>query len=136
MCQYPEVKRIVNEDIYVDDCITGEDEMDCAHTRADELEAVLNKGGFGLKGVAFSGEDPPSTLSDDGKTIFVVGMKWFPKEDEISLNIGELNFARKQRGKKPTNATNIIPSKLTRRHCASKVAEIIALTCKVATITA
>ena len=134
--QYPEVNRIVSEDIYVDDCITGEDEKDCALTRADELESVLNKGGFGLKGVSFSGEDPPSTLSDDGKTIFIAGMKWFPKDDVIVLNIGELNFARKQRGKKLLGATNIIPSKLTRRHCTSKVAEIFDLTGKVAPITA
>ena len=122
--QYPEVDKIVKEDIYVDDCITGEDERDCAHTRADELELVLNKGGFGLKGVSFSGKDPPSTLRDDGKTIFIAGMKWFPKDDVIFLNIGELNFARKQRGKKPIGTTNIILSKLTRRHCALKVAEI------------
>ena len=68
--------------------------------------------------------------------IFVGGMKWFVKEDMISINIGELNFAKKHRGRKPSSTVNVIPSKLTRRHCASKVAEIFDLTGKVSPITA
>ncbi|XP_066916103.1 uncharacterized protein [Clytia hemisphaerica] len=55
-------------------------------------------------------------------------MKWYPKADRLSLCISDLNFAKKQRGKKPTNASNIIPTNLTRRHCASKVAEIFDIT--------
>ena len=93
--QYPKVNQIENEYVYVDDCITGEDDVESAHKIADELEVVLNNGGFNLKGVSFSGEDPQNTLSDDGKVIFMVGMKWFPKDDLISLNIGDINFAKK-----------------------------------------
>ena len=133
---YPKVNHIVQNDIYVDDCITGEDGIDLAHHRADELEIVLNRGGFNLKGVSFSGEDPPTTLTEDGQMIFVGGMKWFVKEDMISINIGELNFAKKHRGRKPSSTVNVIPSKLTHRHCASKVAEIFDLTGKVSPITA
>ena len=133
---YPEVNYIVQNFIYVDDCLTGEDGIDLAHHRADELEIVLNRGGFNLKGVSFSGEDPPSTLTEDGQMIFVGGMKWFVKEDMLSINIGELNFAKKHRGKKPSSTINVIPSKLTRRHCASKVAEIFDLTGKNSPITA
>ena len=58
------------------------------------------------------------------------------KSDEISLNISEINFAKKVRGKKPSKATNIIPAKLTRRHCASKVAEVFDLTGRVAPLIA
>ena len=61
-------------------------------------------------------------------SISVGGMKWYPKADRLSLSISDLNFAKKQRGKKPTNASNIIPTNLTRRHCASKVAEIFDIT--------
>ena len=100
------------------------------------MEILLNKGGFNLKGVSFSGEDPPTTLPEDGQMIFVGGMKWFVKEDMISVNIGELNFAKKHCGRKPSSTVNVIPSKLTRRHCASKVAEIFDLTGKVSPITA
>ena len=134
--EYPEVNQIVQRDIYVDDCLSGEESMTKAMQRADQLELVLNRGGFSLKGVTFSGTDPPSKLSKDDSSINVAGMKWLPKDDVVSLDIGELNFAKKQRGKKPIKNQNIIPLRLTRRHCVSKVAEIFDLTGKVTPITA
>ena len=94
------------------------------------------RGGFSLKGITFSGKEPPSTLSADNTSINVAGMKSFPKEDMISLDISELNFAKKQRGKKPVQQLNQIPEKLTRRHCVSKVAEIFDLTGRITPITA
>ena len=42
---------------------------------------VLKRGGFSLKGVTRSGKDPPATLTNDGASINVAGMRWFPKED-------------------------------------------------------
>ena len=39
------------------------------------------------------------------------------------INIGDLNFARKIRGRKP-ESTVCIPGKLTMRDCVGKVAEI------------
>ena len=122
--KYPEANNIIRRDMYVDDCITGELNEEIAIKRSEELELVVNKGGFQLKGIAISGEDPPEALSGDGKSIDMAGLTWFPKEDMISLNVAELNFAKKCRGKKPSSVSNIIPVVLTRRHCASKVAEI------------
>ena len=34
-------------------------------------------------------------------------MRWFTKSDELSLNISELNFTKKIRGKKPAATTDI-----------------------------
>ena len=60
-----------------------------------------------------------------------------PKEDTISLDVGELNFAKKTRGKKPTTSNaKQIPTNLTRRHCVAKVAEVYDITGKVTPITA
>ena len=50
---YPEVNHILQNNIYVDDCITGEDGIDLSHHQANELEIVLNRGGFNLKGFSF-----------------------------------------------------------------------------------
>ena len=72
------------------------------------MKIVLNGGGFLSKGVAFSGED--LSTNDDGKTIFLAIMKWHVKEDMLSLNIGELNFAKKHREKKPTSSTSFLPN--------------------------
>ena len=63
--EYPEAENIIQRDIYVDDCITGDSCKESALIKADQLELILNRGGFQLKGVSFSGDDPPDTLSDD-----------------------------------------------------------------------
>ena len=49
------------------------------------------------------------------------------QEDLLSLEISELNFAKRCRGKKPSQKQNIIPANITRRHCVSKVSEIFDL---------
>ena len=64
--------------------------------RADQLELVLNQGGFSLKVDTSSKRDPPSNLSADDCSVKIVGIKWFPIEGMVSLDIGELNFAKKQ----------------------------------------
>ena len=52
----------MQKDIYVDDCISGENSQDSAFQRADELTLILRRGGFGLKGFTFSKRDPPEAL--------------------------------------------------------------------------
>eukprot|EP00794_Sanderia_malayensis_P002417 gene2417-biopygen1303 len=131
---YPEVSQIIQNDVYVDDCITGESSTKEAFKRADELETVTSRGSFILKGFTFSRIKPSEDLSDYGASIAVGGMKWFPETDELTLNISDLNFSKKRRGKKSAKATNIIPQKLTCRDCASKVAEIFNITRKMAPI--
>ena len=100
------------------------------------MEIILSRGGFGLKGFTFSGSDPPEPLTKDGKSIGVGGLVWYPKADEISVDVSELNFARKQRRKKPDAAIGVIPSKLTRRHCVSKVSGLLDITGKITPLTA
>ena len=116
--------------------MSGEENVENALQRVDELELVLNCGCFTLKEITFTGGDPPSATSTDDSSVNVAGMKWFPKEDLLALDIGELNFAKKEHGKKPVQHQNIIPSKLTRQNCVSKVTEIFDLTGKITPITA
>ena len=71
---------------------------------------------------------------DDGQSIVVAGIGWFPKEDLIALNMGKLIFTKKQRGRKPEDTD--IPERLTRRHCISKVSEIYDIVGKMTPITA
>ena len=92
---YKLVNQIVQNDIYVDDCLSGENTEELALEKADWLELVLNQGGFSLKGVTFSKTDPPNNLPADQCSVNEAEMKWFPKEDMVSLDIGELNFTKK-----------------------------------------
>ena len=119
--ELPEVNHIVQKDMYVDDYLSGAQNLKHAMIKADQIELVLNRGGFSVKGVIFSGQDPPAALTNDKASINIVGMRWFPKEDLVSLDISELNFAKKCRGKKASQQQNIIPANIIRRHCFKSV---------------
>ena len=119
----------------MDDCLSGEDSWEKVRETTDNLILVSNRGGFGLKGLTFSGLDPPDNLSTDGVSVNVAGMKWFPKEDKIALNIGELNFGKKIRGKKPCIVKGLIPEEFTKRDCVGKEAEIFDILGKITPIT-
>ena len=52
------------------------------------------------------------------------GYKWFSKGDDLRLNIGDLNFAKRIRGRKDLGALGVIPENLTQSYCQGKAAEI------------
>ena len=120
--EYPDVNSVVWEDTYMDDTLSGDETVEQAHQLCDDIQTVLNRGGFFVKGFTVSGEDPDEALTKDGKSINVAGHKWYSKEDRISLDSKELNFAKKVRGRK-SEITKEVPKVLTKRICASKVAE-------------
>lgn len=122
---YPVACNIIHYDMYVDECISGAESKNVMLQRTQEFELVVNKGGIKLKGVT-SGISPTEAMIDDGETVFVGGMKWFPKEDSISLNVPEINFSKKLYGKR-SSTFNYVPEKLSRRHCISKIGEIFDL---------
>ena len=106
--EYPRQYEVVSRDIYVDDCLSGEEKFEIARDITDKLEVVLTKGGFRLKGITFSGYDPPDKLCNENKSINVAGMKWYSKHDLLSLNLNALNFSKKQRGKKNENMNSFL----------------------------
>ena len=55
--EYPQVNQIVQNNIYVNDCLSGKENVEKAFKKADELEIMLNRGGFTLKGITFTGGD-------------------------------------------------------------------------------
>ena len=75
----PKAYDVIMNDIYVDDCLSGNNSGKEVNETTDQLSIALAKGGFSLKGFTFSGQNPPEHLSDDGKSITVGGLKWYPK---------------------------------------------------------
>ena len=121
--EYPMAYDIIMNDVYVDDCISGEDTLEARNVSTDQVKLSLEKGGFTLKGFTFSGEDPDDHLSADGKMIMTGGLRYFPKGDFLMLNIGKINFSRKVRGRKLTEE-NDVPLELTLRVCVSVLGEV------------
>ena len=64
----------MNKDVYVDDCLAGSS-SEATNKIANDLTFVLSKGGFQLKGFTFSGQLPLQTLSADGESVNVAGVK-------------------------------------------------------------
>ena len=121
--EYPMAFETIHNDLYIDDCISGEATLEDRDRSTEELTHCLKKGGFTLKGLTFSGQAPDNKLSKDGKSIGVGGLKWFPEKDVLMLKAGAVNFARKTRGRKVKNLSEI-PDVLTLRECVRVVAEI------------
>ena len=108
--------------------VSGEISTESAEKTTDDLQIVLGKGGFHLKGITYTGFDPPDHLSNsDRKSVNVGGLKWFSKSGKISLNIDKLNFKRKIRGKKEPQNQNLMLDGFTRRDCAGRVGEVFDL---------
>ena len=116
--EYPLAYGIILHDLYVDDCISGERTDEERGNASEDIRFCLGKAGFSLKGFTFSGQDPDSTLSIDGKSINVAGLKWFHKDDYLMFNSEAINFAKQVRGRKIENKIGI-PENLTMRDCVN-----------------
>ena len=121
--EYPRASEIIKSDVYVDDCISGADTMKEMYAVTDDLKVGLETGGSTLKGFTFFGKLPDEKISTDGKSIHVGGLMCFSKEDELGINMNDLNFAKKIRGRKDEVAKGVIPQDWTKRDCVSEVAE-------------
>ena len=120
---YPMAHRTLHDDLYVDDCVSGEDTHEDREKAMEQVRHCLGKAGFSLKGFTLSGSDPDVKLSADGKSIDVFGMKWFSKDDFLMLNMSDFSFCKKVRGRKVNKMTDF-PTKLTLTDCASIVGQI------------
>ena len=122
--EFPKASNAVRFDTYMDDCISGGTSSEDAKTITDQLVVGMARTGFSYKGFSFAGEDPPEHLTKDGESILVAGLKWFCKGDFIKLNIKELNFNKKCRGRKAKNIGKLKSKDITKLHCISVVGEI------------
>ena len=84
---------VLHLSFYVDDCFSGTADISKAQSIADKLQIVVNHGGFSFKGFTSSGHKPQESLSNDGQSISVARLKWYPLGEKISLDIQELNFS-------------------------------------------
>ena len=118
--EIPMAHGIIHNDIYVDDCLSGEATEDARDEATDQLQQCLSMASFSLKAITYSGHDPDPKVSADGESISVAGRKWFPKGDFLMLNVGEVILSRKVRGRRVKFASEY----LTVTDCASIVAQL------------
>ena len=123
--RFPKAHRTIMNELYVDDCLSGENSQAEAEELADQLTVGMMKGGYVFKYFIFSGKDPPAESTIDGVSVVVGGYRWFTKEDQIGLNIPKLGFSKKKRGrKKIVMDMDEFILVITKRNCVSRVYEI------------
>ena len=91
----------------------------------DDLQTVLSKGNFLLKGITFSGYDPPDHLSNEDKSVNVFGIKWFSKTGFLQLSSRDPDVQKKVKNKCKNFSENV--DKMDRKECASHVGGIFDL---------
>ena len=64
-----------------------------------------------VKGWALSNESPPEQLTEDGVSVSISYLIWYPKIDCYKLNISSLHFGKKSRGRFSPNLSVFDPQK-------------------------
>ena len=136
--EYPDLALLLDESTYVDDMSESKSSLEEIHDLANTGDKVFGELSVTVKAWTKSGEKPSSSISDDGVSILVGGMQWFPEIDAVTVRIPRLHFGKRRRGKLDedtqffssdgslddlTRLGKFCPP-LTRRLCASKAASI------------
>ena len=119
---------------YVDDLIQSVPRSEDALSIAEEVQDVLQRGGFNIKHWIISGDDSVSEAKSDITILNVdqekvLGMRWVPKQDHFIFKV-KINFSQRQK-KVPTgpdltetNIDALFPRILTRRMVLSQAARV------------
>ncbi len=78
---------------YVDDATGGASSVEAARQVSQDMEDILENGGFRFKETVMSG-DP---LGEGGELRKVLGLRWDTQRDEICMDI-KLNYGEKVKG--------------------------------------
>lgn len=116
--EFPEAAKVIENDFYMDDCVTGEETEEKAIKIAEEVNQILRKAGFilrkwksNVKSViqALDAEDEKAMLfavEEDKSSI--LGLKWMIDEDKFTFVIKRPEFS----------------GKITKRSISSHVAQL------------
>ena len=102
--EYPELALLLDESTYVDDMGESKDTEDAIDRLANEADKVLGELSVTVKAWSKTGVKPSTTVSDDGVSVLVAGMQWFPEMDSISIRVPSLHFGKRRRGKLDKNS--------------------------------
>ncbi|XP_068712869.1 uncharacterized protein [Montipora foliosa] len=132
--RYPQATQIIQDNTYMDDIIDSTEDLPTAQTIASDIENLIKKGGFQVKGWIFSddpiNQDKTAIPSEPNtSTEKVLGIIWNPVKDYLCFEV-KLNFSRKKHklrietDSKTNPLPYEIPEQLTKRIILSQVNSI------------
>ena len=132
---HPLGAKAIKMETYVDDGLPGAPSKPILEKTLKEATEILDSIGFSMKCITMcKQEELDPKASSNGESVGVCGMCWYPKNDEISLAPGEINFNPNVRGKKQDNPhpvkssadldDSIIPKSFNRSSAQGKVSEV------------
>ena len=133
--KHPEVADLLETGRYVDDFGKSTKSKEESKELIRKTEEALDLVQMKVKGWVVTGEEPPEDLTDDGIAVGFAGMSYLSKIDAFKLNIQELHFGKKKRGRYPDDMPrfngkfgqtidDFTPKNLSRRMCTSVAARL------------
>lgn len=128
---YPQAAKIIKDNTYMDDIIESVDDKKKAQSITKDVEQLVDKGGFKIKGWTISGNpDNPEEMAIPNESHVpmekVLGIGWRPVEDQFCFKV-KLNFSERKRKLhtepdiKSHQIPEKIPAKLTKRMILSQI---------------
>ena len=102
--KFPEHKAgtdVLKEHTYVDDSSESSDSVEERAVQVGGLNFALSLAKMQVKSYVLSGEKPDESVSADGKSVGMLGYRWLPEEDALTLEPKPLYFGKTRRGKRP-----------------------------------
>ncbi len=114
---------------YMDDIFSSFKSDNERDMTAESLEKTLELGSMQVKAITRSGLPPPADVTSDGKSVGVVGYKWYTEEDTLKLDIKPTTLSKAKRGKPATPVGDnlkeaLMDGKFTKRVLAGSVASV------------
>ena len=112
----PKAADLIKDSAYVDDLIDSVSSYDEARVLAKDVDLILSKGGFKVKGWFYGGQGVPDAISES-EVQQVLGVFWIASIDVIMFK-AILNFSPKRRNihNAPNQLSTQIPEKIPETH--------------------
>ena len=130
--EFPELALFLVVSRYVDDLLDSKGDLEDCLNLTKDADEVFSRVGLVCKGWTYSTLPPSPKVSKDGLSIGVGGFAWYPEGDILELKVARLHFGKPKRGKisesvkffdeTEQSMDEFVPSKLSRRQVASKLA--------------
>ena len=99
--EYTAGAEVLEKSVYVDDGLDSSCTEEERELKIEGVRFTLGLGQMNVKGFTRSGQNPPEELTTNGTEVGALGYIWNPLEDVLMLDIKELCFEKRKRGRRP-----------------------------------